>query len=454
QYLTFQYCTGAQTLFRGVQRLEAAHNLILKLGEEPRVARYWDVSFEIDEERDEDWFVDRLEALLQDSVRLCLNTDEPIGVNLSGGLDSSTVVCLTRMLLGESAPIKTFTGAYLEGDKYDERPFARLVAKEVNTEYVELIITSRDFADCIERVMYLMDEPAAGVGVFSEYLVAEVASKHAKVVLNGEGGDEFFLGYARYLIAYLEECLKGAIENTADRARYVATLETIVPSLPMLQSYVPMLRNFWAEGLFETPVKRYYRLMDRFADSKAFLNPSLEVDTAKTFEEFRALFESHNAAAMINRIMNVELKTSLAALLHVDDCVSAAWGLDGRSPLLDHRLLELMSSAPPVIKFKNGRLKHLFRQATKNILPKEIRERKDKMGFPCPLGLWIKNDLRDFFHDILLSDRARGRGIFAADAIEAALKSDLGFNRAIWGALCVELWHRQFVDGEAKAFLP
>ena len=454
QYLTFQYCTGPTTFFQGVHRLEGAHNLTLKAGGEPTPTRYWDVSFEIDEEHDEDWFVDRLEALLQDSVRLCLNTDETIGVSLSGGLDSSTVVCLTRMLLGEDAPIKTFTGAFNEGKEYDERPFAKLVAKEARTEYLELIITSRDFADCIERVMYLMDEPAAGPGVFSEYLVARFAGKHAKVVLNGEGGDEFFLGYARYLIAYLEECLKGAIEDTASRGHYVATLGTIVPNLPMLQNYVPMLRSFWAEGLFEEPVKRYYRLLDRFSASKSLLARGLQVDTKRTFDEFRAIFESHGAAAKINRIMNVEIKTSLAALLHVDDCVSAAWGLDGRSPLLDHRLLELMACVPPVIKFRNGNLKYLFRLATKNILPKEIRERRDKMGFPAPLGMWIKNELRDFFHDVLLGDKARARGIFDPAAIEKILKSDIGFSREIWGALCVELWHRLFMDGNAKSYLP
>ena len=158
---------------------------------------------------------------------------------------------------------------------------------------------------------------------------------------------------------------------------------------------------------------------------------------------------------MINRIANFEIKTSLAALLHVDDCVSAAWGLDGRSPLLDHRLLELMCTVPPVIKFKHGMLKHLFRLATRNVLPAEIRGRKDKMGFPCPLDRWIQGELRDLFHDVLLSDRARSRGIFDADAIEKALASEIGFSiRGIWGALCVEYWHRLFIDGDAKSHLP
>ena len=270
-------------------------------------------------------------------------------------------------------------------------------------------------------------------------------------MLGGQGGDEIFIGYARYLLAYLEECLKGAIENTAHRGRYVATLETIVPSLPTLEHYVPMLKSFWHEGLFEEPARRYFRLMDRFADSKAILSEDYEIDAGRTFEEFKSHFAGHGASAAINRILQFDLKTHLQALLHVEDRTSMAWGLESRVPLLDYRLIELMASVPPVIKFKNGLLKHLFRKAVSRLLPDEIVNRKDKMGFPVPLTQWLAGPLKDFAADVLLSRAAKERGLFNGAAMEKALAGSASFNRSIWGALCLELWHRQFIDRPDKA---
>src|SRR5262249_33237285 len=163
---------------------------------------------------------------------------------------------------------KTFTGAFRDGAAFDETRYAKLVSKAARTEYLETYLSSTDFADSIEKIIWHMDEPAAGPGVFPQFFVSKLAAKHVKVLLGGQGGDELFIGYARYLVAYLEECLKGAIENTAHRGNYVATLETIVPSLPSLELYVPMLKSFWQRGLFEPPARRYFALMDRFADSE------------------------------------------------------------------------------------------------------------------------------------------------------------------------------------------
>jgi asparagine synthase (glutamine-hydrolysing) len=212
-----------------------------------------------------------------------------------------------------------------------------------------------------------------------------------------------------------------------------------------------MLKSFWHEGFFEAQARRYFRLMDRFVDSQALLATDFQaqVSTEQTFEEFQALFDSHGAAAMINRILCFDLKTHLQALLQVEDRTSMAWGLESRVPLLDYRLLEFMTSVPPVIKFKNGRLKSLFLQAVKNLVPVEILQRKDKMGFPVPLNHWFKHELYPFVADLLLSQRCRERGIFSPAAIETALSAAHPFSRSLWGALCIELWHRQFIDSSA-----
>ena len=446
-YLTFQFCLGETTLFEGVKSLPSGHNLILRAGKAPQLSCYWDISFPVDEEHDESYFVDKLNWLLGDALRLRLRADGPVGVYLSGGLDSSAITCLTRLFLGDGVPIKTFTGAFREGGGFDETSYAKVVSKAAKTEYFETYISAKSFPTSIEKIIWHLDEPAAGPGVFPQYFVSKLAGEHVKVVLGGEGGDELFIGYARYLVAYLEECLKGAIEETAHRARYVATLETIVPSLPGLENYVPMLRNFWRDGLFDEPARRYFRLMDRFTGARNLVNSDLGLDHGRTFEEFDAIFNSHGAAAMINRIFCFDLKAGIQALLHVDDRMSAAWGLESHMPLLDHRLIELMASVPPVIKFKNGQLKYLFRRVVQNVLPPEIMARKDKMGFPVPLTQWAAGDLREFICDVLLSRRCKDRGIVSPAGIEAEINSGRTFGRSLWGALCLELWHRRFIDG-------
>ncbi|MEK6642679.1 MAG: asparagine synthase (glutamine-hydrolyzing) [Planctomycetota bacterium] len=445
QYLTFQYCLGDTTLFAGVQRLPPGHNLTITADGRVTTKQFWDLRFDIDEVHDEPWFIERMSDLLSDAVRLRLRSDVPLGAHLSGGLDSSIVVGLARKHLGDS-PLKTFTGAFRDGPAFDETRYAKLVSQSARTEYLETYLGPTDFADTIQKIIWHMDEPAAGPGVFPQFLVAKLASKHVKVILGGQGGDELFIGYARYLVAYLEECIKGAIEKTAHRGSYVATLETIVPSLPSLESYIPMLKSFWSRGLFEEPSRRYFALMDRFADHQAMLSPDMKIDPTRTYDEFRAEFDGHGASAMINRILRYDLKTHLQSLLHVEDRTSMAWGLESRVPLLDYRLVELMASIPPIIKFRNGMLKHLLRKAVQDVVPADILNRTDKMGFPVPLSQWIAGDLRNFVGDILLSKRSKQRGLFRPDALEAAMNSSSAYSRAIWGALCLEIWHQQFID--------
>ena len=444
QYLTFQFCLGPQTLFKEIRRLEPGHNLVLRPGGPPRITKYWDVSFNIDFEHDEDYYVRKLVALLEDGVRLRLRSDVPLGGHLSGGLDSSAILAISKNQLG-NLPFDTFTGTFSEGKEFDETPYARLAAEQSGANYHQITINSAQFMEHIQKIIWHMDEPAAGPGVFPQYCVSELAAKHVKVVLNGQGGDEIFIGYARYLVAYLEECIKGAIEGTAKRGDYVATLQTIVPNLRELQNYTPMLKSFWSRGLFDAPERRYFRLMNRFADSRAVLNPELEMDEEETLAEFSVIFNNQDAKAMINRIMYFDLKTHLQGLLQVEDRTSMAHGLESRAPLLDYRLTELMASIPPNIKFKNGHLKHLFRQGIKGMVPPDIYGRNDKMGFPVPLNQWFKQDLGDFARDVLLSGSARSKDLFKPKALEKELEGASRFSRGLWGALCLELWMQAFM---------
>jgi asparagine synthase (glutamine-hydrolysing) len=451
-YLTFQFCLGDKTLFKDIRKLEPGHCMTAQCDSDRislQTRQYWDLRPEIDERHDERWFVDHLAGLIEDAIRMHLRSDVPLGAHLSGGLDSSTVVCLAAGLL-KGELIKTFTGAFPEGPQFDETGYAKEVAAFAGTDYKEIYIQGSDLPDVLPRLMYYMDEPLAGPGAIPQYYVSRLASEHVKVVLGGQGGDELFIGYTRYLVAYLEECLSGAIHKTANRHRYAVSLESIIPNLPLLQSYRPMLQAFWSKGLFDAPDKRYFSLIDRSEGMNHLFSGDLLSTGYSPFESFQQIFNRAGLRSLINRMTYFDLKGSLPALLHVEDRTSMAASIESRVPLLDHRIVEFMATIPPNIKFAGGRMKHLFKESVRNIVPQRIFDRQDKMGFPTPLAQWTKGVARDFVRDILLSHRVRERGIYNIEAIERVIDSEREFGRVVWGLLCLELWHRLFIDQDLK----
>lgn len=450
-YLTFQFCLEGKTLFKNIHKLEPGHSLVAHVDGDRvslQVRQYWDVSYVIDDEHDEAWFVDHLAGLIEDATRMHLRSDVPLGAHLSGGLDSSTVVChAANLLKGER--IKTFTGAFPEGPQFDETGYAKAVAAFAGTDYQEIYIQGgTELHDVLPRLMYYMDEPLAGPGLIPQYYVSKLASQHVKVVLGGQGGDELCIGYARYLVAYLEQCLSGAIYETANQNRYAVSLESIVPNLPLLQTYKPMLQGLWRDGLFDAPDRRYFKLIDRSEGMSGLFSGALFDGTYSPFDAFQRIFNRAGLDSMINQMTYFDLKGSLPALLHVEDRTSMAASIESRVPLLDHRIVEFMARIPPNIKFAGGRMKHLFKEAVRNTVPEAIFNRKDKMGFPTPLTQWTQGAASGFVHDVLLSRRARERGLFNMGAVEQALANEREFGRVVWGVLCLELWHRIFIDGD------
>ena len=449
-YLTLQLSLGDKTLFAGIKKLEPGFSLTAEI-EGDRLAvhirQYWDLAFEIDDGHDERFFIDKLSSLIEDAVRLQLRSDVPLGAHLSGGLDSSVVTCLASSLL-EGMPFKSFTGGFREGPEFDETGYAKIVSAYANTEYHEVFPSGEAFADRLPWLMYMMDEPLAGPGLYPQYFVSKLAAENVKVVLGGQGGDEIFIGYARYLVGYLEKCLSGAIFETADQVKYAVSLESIVPNLPLLKTYRPMLQNFWREGLFEEQDRRYFRLLDRTESSIGLFDPDAFSTGYSTFDRFQAIFNRDGLHSMVNRMTYFDFKASLPALLHVEDRTSMSVSLESRVPLLDHRLVEFMARIPPNVKFAGGRTKHLFKEAVRNFIPEQIANRKDKMGFPVPLNKWSRGVAKDFIRDTLLSRQARERGLYNMKAVETALAKDAKFSRVVWGLLCLELWHRIHIDGD------
>jgi asparagine synthase (glutamine-hydrolysing) len=451
-YLTFQFCLGDKTMFRDVYKLLPGHWMLVRANETVDIHKYWEVDFQVDTSHTAEYFEHQLLRLLEDAVRLQLTADVPVGAHLSGGLDSSMVASLAASLL--DSQIHTFSGGFRDDGAYDETHYARLLAQQANTIHHEVFPDAQDFVDILPRLIYHMDEPAAGPGLFPQYYVSKLASENVKVVLGGQGGDEIFGGYTRYLIAYLEECIRGGIEGTQEENKYVVTFESILENLPQLQGYQPMLKHFWKDGLFDPSDLRYFRLIDRSAEARRFVDPALvsSQEGYSPLEAFRELFNEGRLGSYINRMTRFDIKTLLPALLHVEDRTSMAVSLESRVPLLDYRIVELVASIPPGIKYKGGRSKHIFRQVVQHMVPAEIYNRKDKMGFPVPLNAWYQEPpVREFAREALTCLQARRNGFLAGVQVDELLTSERAFGRGIWGLLSIELWMQAFLDGKYKS---
>ena len=445
EYLVFQFCLDDRTLFEGVKQLPPAHYLLVKNGK-VHVRRYWEVYYHLDFDHTANYFAERLRALLDDSVTVHTRSDVPVGAYVSGGIDSSAVASLAAGVRnGEE--FKAFTGKFSYSSLYDESKYARALTDMKGMTLHQIDITSQDFIDSIRKIIYHLDYPVAGPGSFPQYHVSKLAARHRKVVLGGQGGDEIFGGYARYLIAYFEQCIKSAIDGTMHNGNFIVTYESIIPNLVSLRNYKPLIKEFWKEGLFEEIDRRYFRLVNRA--------PGLEKEIIwhelgdyRPFETFRTLFNGSNVQkeSYFDRMTHFDFKTLLPALLHVEDRMSMAHSLESRVPLIDRPLVEFAATMPSNIKFKDGTLKMIFAQAIKEALPDAILNRKDKMGFPVPLTEWLKGELRDFVFDVFSAQSARKRRYFNHDEIMKGLLAEAAFGRKAWGLLSLELWHQEFHD--------
>jgi asparagine synthase (glutamine-hydrolysing) len=446
-YAVFQYVLNEDTFFRGVRKVCPAHSWLIDLGSfavERR--RYWEPDFSVDTHHTEDYFVETLRVLLEDAVALQLRSDVPVGVTLSGGIDSSLVASLAARGLG--GRLKAFTGVFSEGPEFDESRYAEAVAAACGAELDIVRPGPADFIELFPKLIYHMDEPMAGPGLFPQYMVARRASGRVKVLLGGQGGDEIFGGYTRYVIAYLEQALKGAVQETNDEGEHIVSLISILPNLPALRGYVPTLRSFWAEGLFEPMDRRYFRLIDRSRGARDLFGPDFNaaLDEERVFARFRAVFEHSRTLSYYNKMVQYDLTASLPALLHVEDRMTSACAVESRVPLLDRRIVDLVASMPPRLKFRGAEMKYILKRAIRDIIPPVVLARKDKMGFPVPLHIWTRNGLGDFVRDILTSTACRERGLFRTERIEQLISGEEPFGRRLWGLLNLEMWFRTFID--------
>jgi len=452
-YFCFQFCLGSKTMFEGVRQLEAAHAGYVDERGQLAARRYWEVHYDLDWSHDENYFVEAVRERLFDSVKVHMRADVEVGAYVSGGIDSSLVAATARGTRA-SDRFQVFTGKFSEfGATFDESSYVRALAGERDMKLHEIDITEDDFARHMSDVIWHLDQPVAGPGSFPQYMVSKLVKNHVKVVLGGQGGDEIFGGYARYLLAYWEQCIKGALDGTMNSGNFVVTYESIIPNLVTLRSYKPLIQEFWSQGIFEDRDRRYFRLINRSNNFGDVVNWDV-FKGAFSFEEFKQIYWGANVGkeSYFDSMTHFDFKTLLPALLQVEDRMSMAHGIESRVPLLDHPLVELAATIPANIKFQNGELKRLLKIAFRDKLPKAILERKDKMGFPVPLQVWMQRGgrVRQFVMDTFRSERARTRFYFTRPFdVEALLQKEGLFSRNLWAFLSLELWQQRFFDAAA-----
>ena len=446
-YLVYQFYLGNKTPVQNISALEPAHFLIYEPSKQLRIKKYWEVEYNINFDAREPYVLDRLEELIDDSMNLHIRSDVPVSAYVSGGIDSSLIASIACRKLGQD--VVGFNGRF-DGADYDESSYALAVGKSGGFSVDSLTITEDDFVDNIENIIYALDIPIAGPGAFPQYMVSQMASKKFKVILGGQGGDEIFGGYARYLIGYFQQCIKAGIEGTIDNGNFVVSYQSIVPNLLSLGSYKPLIQSAWNKNIFSDLDEGYWNLVNRSHIYAGLISPEF-LPSDENFDEFKALFWGKNVGkeAYFDLMTHFDFKTLLPALLHVEDRMSMAHGLEARVPFLDHKLIEFAATIPADIKFKDGELKRLLKKYSRNILPGEVLHRKDKMGFPVPINDWLKRKGRtyEFVRDLLGSRSASEREYLGRRLdVDSLINSDGQYGRCLWALLSLEIWNKNLTE--------
>jgi asparagine synthase (glutamine-hydrolysing) len=457
EVLSTRYTAGAETMFRGIYKLLPGHLLTFSDGAVD-IRQYWDVPIGRSTEPvgDAAHVVAQFRARLEESVRLRLMADVPLGMFLSGGIDSSAIAAIMAPMIDR--PLQTFSVAFKER-AFNELEHARAVARAIGAVSHEIVIDDHDFFAALPKLVWHEDEPIAHTSSVPLYFVSALASRHVKVVLTGEGSDELLAGYGKYLrLAW--NWRAGALYERLVPTRIRASIAgAIVPRLPRrLGRYAD--RTFLA--LERTPESMFF---DNFAavrlkDQWSLLAPGLRESAtgATAYAASRAHFDKPNGAStLLDRLLYADIKTYLVELLMKQDQMSMAVSIESRVPFLDHQLVEFAAQLPDEWKVSGLTTKRVLREATRGLLPESILNRP-KMGFPVPFEAWTRGPWNAVARDVLLDRRSRERGIVDPAAVDRLLRDHAdGRTRGgdrIWSLLNLELWYRTFIDNDGPQTLP
>jgi asparagine synthase (glutamine-hydrolysing) len=457
ELLGTRYLAGTETLFKGIHRLQPGHTLVFEHGTVV-IRRYWDIpagpSDELAALSERD-LIHRFRELLEEAVRIRLMADVPLGMFLSGGLDSSAIAGIMAGMIDR--PLQTFSVAFKQR-AFSELDYARQVSSAIKADAHEIVIDDEDFFGALPRLIWHEDEPIAHPSSVPLYFVSALARERVKVVLTGEGSDELLAGYGKYpraLVNWRAATAYGTVPGAL--RRWIA--DTVVPKLPG-QAGRYAKRSFLA--MPRTPEAMFF---DNFAAiglrrQSVLLAPSFaELATPdRAYGASRTFFDAPNGrSTTLDRLLYTDMKTYLVELLMKQDQMSMAASIESRVPFLDHRLVEFAAGLPTRMKLRGFRTKWILREAVRDILPATILTRK-KMGFPVPFGVWMQGAWNDVARDVLLDTRSRQRGIIDAGAVERLLAAHAAGVAdgadAIWSLLNLELWYRTHIDGDGVQTLP
>lgn len=443
--------SGDETLYVGVRRLPAGHTLVWRDGR-IEIKKYWDISFarnETDAGRGEEDYIEEWAETFRTSVRLRLMADVPLGMFLSGGIDSSAIAAVMSRMVDE--PIKTFSVGFAEREA-NELEYARLVARAYKTDHHEIIVTPDDFLSMWPKLVWHEDEPLAHLASVPLYFVSRLASEHVKVVLTGEGSDELLAGYQRYYKTLYNQKIGASyhrLTNESVRAVVRRQIEGLSPA--------SLVRRKLSRTFLCLPLDLESIYFDNFAVfpramQDELLTPETKERTGRVnpYAEINRYLKENDAASPLNQWLYADIKTYLHELLMKQDQMSMAASIESRVPFLDHKLVELTARLPERLKLRGLTTKYVLRRSMKGVLPEAILKRP-KMGFPVPLGKWFRGQFRPVIDEYVLSERAASRGLFDADYVRRLVGRHLsGENHTerLWTLVNFEMWLRQFMDGE------
>ncbi|HEY6230100.1 MAG TPA: asparagine synthase (glutamine-hydrolyzing) [Pyrinomonadaceae bacterium] len=442
-YFSLGYVPDPISIFENVEKLPPGHHLTFTHGR-LTIERYWDFRYDLNGNgngHSASDYLEELRALLDEAVKLRLVSDVPLGAFLSGGIDSSTVVGLMSRHLDQ--PVKTFSIGFNE-DSYDELKYARLTAKKFGTEHHEFLVTP-DICEVVDQLAWHFDEPFADSSAIPTYVVSKLAREHVKVVLTGDGGDELFAGYSRYVT----ERQRSKFDRVP-RLLKEGLMDPLSRSLP----HGAWGRNY-LQNVSLDPIGRYLDNVSVFTGlNKSALYSDGFSDQLRDSSHLNAYFQelSRNVktGAPLDSLLYIDSKTYLPGdILTKVDRMSMAVSLEARVPLLDHKLIEFVTRIPAAMKLAGNETKHLFKKAIADLVPAEIVNRP-KQGFGVPIQSWINQQLRDRIRDTLNDPRTLERGYVSRGHVELLLDEHERGRRdhamGLWSLLMLELWHRQYVD--------
>jgi len=453
EYLAFGYLSGSNTFYGGIHKLMPGHWMKIETGGQINVQRYWDLpDTTANPSEPANYYIQTYRERLEQAVDSHLMSDVPLGVFLSGGVDSSAVAALMTRI--RQQPVETFSVGYAE-DAYSELPYARIVANHLNSIHHEAVVSQQDFFDALPFLIWHEDEPIVWPSSVPLYFVAKLAHERVKVVLTGEGSDETLAGYTRYAFTLKNAAwdriyrsavpgmLRQQIRSSIHDSKFInATLRR-----KLSHTFLARDGNAWSSFYFDNFFSAFSESDQAGLLSKEVLR---ECSPNSAYENVLAYWD-HSSGEDLHRLLYTDIKTYLVELLMKQDNMSMAASIESRVPFLDHPLVEFATNIPQKLQVEGFAGKHILKKGMEDLLPRSILYRP-KLGFPTPWNRWLAGPQLNVIRDLLLGQRSTDRGLFQTPAIERLFDEHrLGYRDhgdRIWRLLNLELWHRACLEKE------